>query len=205
MNSKPEPVRTYSMTYWWVGWYRTDICSPRNPQLRQNGDWSVHDDVIKWKRFPRYWPFVRGMHRSPVNFPHKGQWRGALMFPLICAWINHWVNNREAGDLNRHRAHYDVIVMIISTWLRPYYFRNFAHMYDISHKICTQLVFCVLFCGDCSNRNLKNWCNVFYPYFPGLLHWHCSMRLSSAWGLWMNWALLINPTRAGSKHSGSTK
>ena len=33
----------------------------------------LHDDVIKWKHFPRYWPFVRGMHRSPVNSPHKGQ------------------------------------------------------------------------------------------------------------------------------------
>ena len=66
-----------------------------------------YDVVIKWKRFPRYWPFVRGIHRSPVNSPHKGQWRGALMFSLICAWINGWVNNREAG----HRAHYDVTVM----------------------------------------------------------------------------------------------
>ena len=46
---------------------------------------------------------VRGIHRSPVNFPHKGQWRGALMFSLICAWINRWVNNREAGDLRRDR------------------------------------------------------------------------------------------------------
>ena len=50
---------------------------------------------------------------SPVTgeFPHKGQWRGALMFSLICARTNGWVNNREAGDLRRHRAHYDVIVM----------------------------------------------------------------------------------------------
>ena len=70
-----------------------------------------HDDVIKWKHFPRYWPFVRGIHRSPVISPHKGQWRGALMFSLICVWINGWVNNREAGDLRRHRDHYDVIVM----------------------------------------------------------------------------------------------
>ena len=44
-----------------------------------------HDDVIKWKHFPRYWPFVRGIHRSPVNSPHKGQWREALVFSLICA------------------------------------------------------------------------------------------------------------------------
>ena len=70
-----------------------------------------HDDVIKWKHFPRYWPFERGIHRSPVNSPHKGQWRGALMFSFIFDWINGWVNNREAGDLRRHRAHYDSIVM----------------------------------------------------------------------------------------------
>ena len=71
----------------------------------------AHDDVIKWKHFPRNWPFVRGIHRSPVNSPHKGQWRGALMFTLICARINGWVNTREAGDLRRYRPHYDVIVM----------------------------------------------------------------------------------------------
>ena len=72
----------------------------------------LHDDVIKWKHFPRYWHFVRGIHRWPMNSPHKGQWRGALMFSLICTWINAWVNNREAGDLRRHSAHYDVTVMI---------------------------------------------------------------------------------------------
>ena len=70
-----------------------------------------HDDVTKWKPFPRYWPFMRGIHRSPVNSPHKGQWRGAWMFSLICVWTNGWVNNREAGDLRRYCAHYDVIVM----------------------------------------------------------------------------------------------
>ena len=67
---------------------------------------------MKWKHLPRYLPFVRGIHRSPVNSPHKGQWRGALMFSLICVWIKDWVNNRETGDLGRHRAHYDVIVMV---------------------------------------------------------------------------------------------
>ena len=76
-----------------------------------------HDDVIKWKHFPRYWLFVRGIHRSPVNSQHKDQWRGAFMFSLICAWINRWVNNSEADDLRRYRAHYDVIVMhFFSEW-----------------------------------------------------------------------------------------
>ena len=70
-----------------------------------------HDDVIKWKHFLCYWPFLRGIHRSLVNSPHKGRWRGALMFSLICTWIDVWVNNPEAGDLRRHRSHYDVVVM----------------------------------------------------------------------------------------------
>ena len=133
---------------------------------------ALHDDVIKWKHFSRYKPFVRGIHRWPVNspqkglvtrkasdaelwfffdlrlnnvwvnnreagdwrrhrahyevtimgllaicagnspvngeFPHKCQWHGALMFSLICAWINSWVNNREAGDLRPYRARSDV-------------------------------------------------------------------------------------------------
>ena len=75
-----------------------------------------HDDVIKWKHFPRYWPFVREIPRSPVNSPHKGQRRRALMFSLICASINSWVNSHENGNLRRHRAHYDVTVMSWVIW-----------------------------------------------------------------------------------------
>ena len=63
---------------------------------------------------------LRGIHRSPVNSPHKGQWHGALMFSLICTRINCWVNIREAGDLRRYRAHYDVIVMKTSQWVTTY-------------------------------------------------------------------------------------
>ena len=76
---------------------------------------SLHVVFTWWRHqmetFPRYWPFVRGVHRSPVNSPHKGQWRGALMLSLICTWIDGWVNTREAGDLRRHRTDNDVTVM----------------------------------------------------------------------------------------------
>ena len=58
--------------------------------FRQHGQaTNCCDDVIKWKHFPRYWPFVRGIHRWLVTPPppphththtHKGQWRGALIF-----------------------------------------------------------------------------------------------------------------------------
>ena len=54
------------------------------------------------KHFPHNWPFVRGIHRWPVDSPHKGQWRGALTFSFICTWTNGWANNRDAGDLRRH-------------------------------------------------------------------------------------------------------
>ena len=77
----------------------------------EKGAMYSHDDVIKWKHFPRYWPFVRWIYRASVNSPHKGKRHGALMFSLICAWINSWVNSHEAGDLNRQRAHYDVTAM----------------------------------------------------------------------------------------------
>ena len=74
-----------------------------------------HDDVIKWKHFPRYWPFVQGIHWSAVNSPHKGQWRRALIISLICAWTN--------DDLRHHCTRYGVTVMwlilrlIIILWL----------------------------------------------------------------------------------------
>ena len=107
-------LRRYDTTKWINllrnGWFcsvkqRSDNCLKRIVEI-----W-IHDDVIKWKHFPRYWPFVRGIHRSLVNSPHKGQWRGAFNVFFIYVWINGWINNREAGDLRRYRAHYDVIVM----------------------------------------------------------------------------------------------
>ena len=86
-------------------------CSRMREQANKTKQ-SEMNDVNKWKHYPSYWPFVWGIHRSTVNSPHKGQWRGALMFPWICAWINGGVNNRQAGHLRRHRAHHDVTIML---------------------------------------------------------------------------------------------
>ena len=54
---------------------------------------------------------IQSIHRSPVNSPHKCQWRGALMFSLNCACTYDWVNKRNARDERCHRAHYDITVM----------------------------------------------------------------------------------------------
>ena len=89
--------------------------------------WHVHDAVIKWRHFPCYWPFVRGIHRSPVNSPHKGQWRGVLMFSLICVckplskqWWGWWFEMRSR-PLWRHRNVYLIFRgwerMVVATWL----------------------------------------------------------------------------------------
>ena len=79
-------------------------------------DWQSEDMQSRWRHQMEAFFALLALfaENSPVNSPHKGQWHGALMFSLICAWINGWVNNRKACDLRRHRhAHYDAIVMSI--------------------------------------------------------------------------------------------
>ena len=97
-----------------------DFCNKK--RQKQNTLWHTTTKQMKWdinilryvriymyetwwrhqmETFPRYWPFVWGIHRSPVNSPHKGQWGGALMFSCICARINGWIKivrlvNRDA-------------------------------------------------------------------------------------------------------------
>ena len=109
-----KPRNKYLMTSTHGNIFRVEViqtwrinCIPH--KTKKINTWWRH----QMETFSAYWPFVRGIRRSPVNFPHKGQWRGALMFSLICAWINRWVNKREAGDLRRYLAHYDVTLMNI--------------------------------------------------------------------------------------------
>ena len=71
----------------------------------------VYDNDIEWKHFPRYLPFVRGIHRSPMYSLHKGQWRGALVFLFYLRLNKRWTKNQDDDDFRRYRAHYDVTVM----------------------------------------------------------------------------------------------
>ena len=72
-----------------------------------------HDDVIQWKHFPRYWPFVRGIHRSPVDCPHKAS--GAELWCFFDLHLNKRLSKQS--DLRRHDAHYDVTVMDLIIWV----------------------------------------------------------------------------------------
>ena len=91
-----------------------------------------------------------GIHRSPVNSPHKGHWRGALMFSLICVWINGWVNNGEAGDLRCYRAHYDVIVIQWHAWPAA------SEITWFLEGICSTMVMVMACCIMAPNITLTN-------------------------------------------------
>ena len=129
--------------------------------LRNTGLHCTHDDVMKWKHFPRNWPFVQGIHRSPVKSPHKGQWRGALMFSLICVWINDWVNNREAGYLRHYRTHYDAIVMPAGVQeeptvlnYRPAFSRKISRGFEAA-RLCVRRIILV-----CTLALIRNGCQI---------------------------------------------
>ena len=97
----------------------------------QNEIQTWHDDVMKWKHFPRYWPFVRAIHWPPVDSRHKGQWRGALMFlwfvpeqmveqtietPVIeTPSVSLWRHNGQSQS-SPSRASYGVSIVWLWVW-----------------------------------------------------------------------------------------
>ena len=71
---------------------------------------------------------------------HQGQWRRALMFCFIYAWINGWVTNREAGDLRRHRAFHDV-TNECRTWSFGFFFwMDRSITLPITHGILSSVI-----------------------------------------------------------------
>ena len=99
----------------------------KSPEIQHNVDMTFDTRYVLWRHSElqgRYSHRIM-MTSSNRNIFHgespAHQWRGALMFSMICAWISGWVNNHEADDLRRHCAHYDVTVMITVGWdARPY-------------------------------------------------------------------------------------
>ena len=99
------------------------------------------------KTFSALLAIYAGNSSVSVNSPHKGQWRGALVFSLICAWIKVWINNREAGELRRHRTHYDVIVII--------YCHASVTVQDAIHTLCFIIGFAVILLFSCVHSSHK--------------------------------------------------
>ena len=138
----PCPMRIcFSMSkslQWWSGWQpiicTDDLCQQsrkayitkwENSKIVWSWSYYVCFSCTTWwhhqmETFSVLLAICAGNSPVPVNSPHKGQWRGALMFSLICAWINSLVNDRGAGDLRRSHSHYDIHVMnyfmICNSW-----------------------------------------------------------------------------------------
>ena len=75
---------------------------------------SSHDDVIKWKLFPRYWPSVGGVHRSPGIPLIKGS--DMELWCFFDLRLNKRLSKiREVSDFRCHRAHFDVSVMFLKS------------------------------------------------------------------------------------------
>ena len=98
-------VLCFASTWWVWGrqWSRHEIV------------YNFHDKVIKWKHFSCNRPFLWGIHLWHANSLHKGQWRGTLVFSMICSWKYGWTNNWNAGDLRSQRPHDYVTVMLCCT------------------------------------------------------------------------------------------
>ena len=152
--------------------------------------------VIMSKKQFWSWSWI---HRSPVNSLHKGQWRGALVFCLICAWTNGWVNNRDAGDLRRHRAHYDIMTVVV--------FLKYIKKHPF-HQMDFWLIWCTYAIGTYFRTQSRPWsavsnpcvriklCSIFYQ--TGTIQWgtasvakissaavmRCCLLVGIAIGLW---------------------
>ena len=167
------------------GWLSLDAASPllqfsSGEKKYENSINQLHDDVIKWKHFPRYFTFVRGIHLLPMIYPHKGEWRGTLVFSLICAWTNDWVSNRDCGDLRRHRAHYDAIVM--SYDLHAHYQNAYVIMHhkieNANHWLTLAVRTLFLFLSVCNLCDIKSTC---------LILSYTETERQSRWLLYSHW------------------
>ena len=128
---------------------------------------SSNGNIFRVTGHLRYWLLVRGIRRSPANSSHKGQWHEALVFSLICARIYGWVNNVEAGDLRRHLAHYDVIVMNV---LHLRWCRNKWPFENINTYLFIYYLFIYWFIYLCNTSDIIAFClsfqSVIIPISP---------------------------------------
>ena len=85
------------------------LLSVRMSEVKPNSWWRHQMET-----FSVLLAFCAGNSPDPGEFPSQRPVAWSFDVFLICAWINGWVNNGEASDLRRHRAHYDVTVMYSS-------------------------------------------------------------------------------------------
>ena len=116
VGTRPQPAQNHNQ---WNKYFNTKAMAHHKLSVGIAGWYGIVRTSTWWrhqmKTFSALLTLCVGIQRLPVISPHKDQWGGALIFSLICVWTKGWEQNRDNGDLKRHRAHYDVTVMIIDT------------------------------------------------------------------------------------------
>ena len=124
-------------------------------------------------------------HWSPVDSPHKGQWRGVLMFSLICVWTKGWANNRDVGDLRRHRTHWIPLTkgqlrgkcfyLMTPSWIPHCVFPTILSLVHFGHATLRHptvwsilLIYLAIPLYVAPFYNRYHWC--FWPYQLMLIH-----------------------------------
>ena len=124
-----------------------------------NNVWPKLALLVLRKHFPRYLLFGRRVHRSPVNFPLTDQWRGAMMFSLICAWTNVWANHQDTGEL-RHHTHYGAAPATMSKlnlqhdWACRFHYSDVI-MSVMASQITYDSIVCSTVCSGADQRTTK--------------------------------------------------
>ena len=116
-------------------------------------------------------------HWSLVDSPHKGHWRGTLMFSLICAWTNGWANNWNTSDFS-HPTHYDVSVMEYQS----------LFMWGLCRKVTMIYWECIVFIVGTVNDRITFMACMDCPMFARAFSVGCFLGFSIIWwlikGLW---------------------
>ena len=109
------------------------------------------------------------------------------MCSLICVWINSWVNNREAGDLRRYRAHYDVTVMF--NWYTRLNFQlSVRDMILLLHP--SYVTVCHVPCRFCWRHRAFAWKFNYITFF--LYHLNICMAFSVIDAKWLINSIYMN-------------
>ena len=93
----------------------------------------LHDHVVNWRYFPRYWPFVRGFTGHQWIPPSKASDEELWCVLSSAPEKNGWLNNGEAGDLTHHRAHSDVTVMWYLLWFEREIVIDWFHQLQVCY------------------------------------------------------------------------
>ena len=148
---------------------------------------TFHDEVIKWKHMPRHWPFLSGIHRSPVTKASDAELWSAPKQPVeqtietqaiwdaiaVIITIMHTKRCKHVDTYAHAIEYYQYLRSSMSMGMSMSITTHTMYI-SISQEICTRFCCALLCCGYAIAHNEFTWS--IYPYSSGLLCWHWGNR-----------------------------